>query len=119
MLSDICSLERCHRDGWHLFQIVQGAYNKNPQSLPLTIPAPVLVDQHTDGGHPPTDPDSDHAVVEVIASQPVVDHVAEHDAVLRDGEERVHKILAVLVVSPVEVKSKASTDNNALGQHSL
>ena len=58
-------------------------------------------------------------MVEVIASQPVVNHVAEHDAVLRDGEERVHKILAVLVMSPVKIKSKASTDDDALGQYSL
>ena len=88
-------------------------------SLPQISAHSLLSDQHTDGGHLPPDPHPHQAVVEVIACQPMVEHVAEHDAVLRDGEERVHKILAELVVSPVKIKSKASTDDNALGQHSL
>ena len=72
-------------------------------SLPQKGAHPLLSDQHTDGGHLPPDPHPHQAVVEVIACQPMVEHVAEHDAVLGQGKERVDKWLTVLVVSPVEI----------------
>ena len=57
--------------------------------------------------------------MEVICRQPVVHHVAEDNAVLRQGKEGVHKGLTELVVPPVEVESKPSTDQDHLGQDLL
>ena len=57
--------------------------------------------------------------MEVVCRQPVVDHVAEDNGVLRHGEEGVHKGLTELVVPPVEVESKPSTDQDHLGQDLL
>ena len=64
-------------------------------------------------------PGRNSKVMKVVASQPVVDHVAQHDAVLRHGEEGVDEGLAVLVVAPVEVEGQTGTDQGDLGQDPL